>query len=159
MKELALQVLTARIEDQIRLGAQIGHVSNSASHPVNMATATSRSLPRLRSNQQRLLNRLDILSRKAEDLGQISAAVRCEELIGKHRGMFIDRQVADVAISNEPSVAEVLRMRRAKRLEAEFPKQHTKETTHATFATYAREGHQRVPQSRTCRPRLRSSGR
>ena len=73
-------------------------------------------------DQQRVLNRLDILSRKAENLGQISAAVRCEELIGKHRGMFIDRLVADVAISNEPSVAEVLRMRRAKRLEAEFPK-------------------------------------
>jgi hypothetical protein len=42
-------------------------------------------------DQKRVLNRLDILSRKAEELGQISAAVRCEELIGKHRGMFIDR--------------------------------------------------------------------
>jgi hypothetical protein len=45
------------------------------------------------------LNRLDILSRKAEHLGQISAAVRGEELIGKHRGMFVDRQVADVGQS------------------------------------------------------------
>src|SRR6266404_2390967 len=35
----------------------------------------------------------------------------------------------------------------------------TKESTHATFATYAREGHPRVPPSGTCRPRLRSSGR
>jgi hypothetical protein len=70
-------------------------------------------------DQQRVLNRLDMLSRKAEDLGQISAAVRCEELIGKHRGMFIDRQVADVTISNGPSVAEILRGRQAKRLEAE----------------------------------------
>ena len=60
-----------------------------------------------------------MLGRKAEDLGQISAAVRCEELIGKHRGMFIDRQVAEVAISSEPSIAEVLRMRRAKREERE----------------------------------------
>jgi hypothetical protein len=42
-------------------------------------------------DQKRVLNRLDVLSRKAEDLGQISAAARCEELIGKHRGMFIDR--------------------------------------------------------------------
>jgi Terminase small subunit len=66
-------------------------------------------------DQQRVLNRLDILSRKAEDLGQISAAVRCEELIGKYRGMFIDRQVADVAISSEPSIVEILRARRAKR--------------------------------------------
>lgn len=32
-----------------------------------------------------------VLSRKAEELGQISAAARCEELIGKHRGMFTDR--------------------------------------------------------------------
>jgi len=63
--------------------------------------------------------KLGILSRKAEDLGQISAAVRCEEFFGKHRGMFIDRQVADVAISNEPSVVEILRMRLAKRREAE----------------------------------------
>jgi hypothetical protein len=66
-------------------------------------------------DQQRVLNRLDILSRKAEDLGQISAAVRCEELIGKYRGMFIDRQVADVAISSEPSIVEILRARRARR--------------------------------------------
>jgi hypothetical protein len=73
-------------------------------------------------DQQRVLNRLDILSRKAEALGQISAAVRCEELIGRYRGMFIDRTVADVAISNEPSVAEILRGRRAKRL-AEQPKE------------------------------------
>jgi hypothetical protein len=42
-------------------------------------------------DQKRVLNRLDVLSRKAEELGQISAAARCEELIGKHRGMFIDR--------------------------------------------------------------------
>ena len=70
-------------------------------------------------DQQRVLNRLDVLSHKAEDLGQISVAVRCEELIGKHRGMFVDRQVAEVAISSEPSIAEVLRMRRTKREERE----------------------------------------
>ena len=38
----------------------------------------------------RVLNRLDVLSRKAEELGQISAAVRCEELIGKARFMFAE---------------------------------------------------------------------
>ena len=42
-------------------------------------------------DQKRVLNRLDVLSRKAEELGQISAAARCEELIGKQRGMFVDR--------------------------------------------------------------------
>jgi hypothetical protein len=39
-------------------------------------------------DRKRVLNRLDVLSRKAEELGQISAAVRCEELIGKYCGMF-----------------------------------------------------------------------
>jgi hypothetical protein len=43
-------------------------------------------------DQKRVLNRLDVLSRKAEELGQIAAAARCEELIGKHRGMFVDRR-------------------------------------------------------------------
>ena len=43
-------------------------------------------------DQKRVLNRLDVLSRKAEELGQIAAAARCEELIGRHRGMFIDRR-------------------------------------------------------------------
>jgi hypothetical protein len=42
-------------------------------------------------DQKRVLSRLDVLGRKAEELGQISAAVRCEELIGKQRGMFVDR--------------------------------------------------------------------
>ncbi len=50
---------------------------------------------------------------------KVMRPVRCEELIGKHRGMFIDRQVAEVAISGEPSIAEVLRGRRAKREERE----------------------------------------
>ncbi len=43
-------------------------------------------------DQKRVLNRLDVLSRKAEECGQISAAVRCEELIGKQRGMFVERR-------------------------------------------------------------------
>jgi hypothetical protein len=49
------------------------------------------------------------------DQSRVSAAVRCEELIGKYRGMFIDRHVADVAISSEPSVVDILRARRARR--------------------------------------------
>jgi hypothetical protein len=71
-----------------------------------LQAAAASTVAEISFDQQRVLNRFDILSRKAEDLGQISAAVRCEELIGKHRGMLIDRQVADVAISNEPSIAE-----------------------------------------------------
>src|SRR5258708_34038454 len=39
-------------------------------------------------DQKRVLNRLDVLSRTAEALGQISAAAKGEELIGKDRGSF-----------------------------------------------------------------------
>src|SRR5712692_597932 len=39
----------------------------------------------------RVLNRLDVLGRKAEELEQISVAVRCEELIGRERGMFVEQ--------------------------------------------------------------------
>src|ERR1035438_5506982 len=36
-------------------------------------------------DQKRVLDRLDVLSRKAEELGQISAAARCEGLIGDRK--------------------------------------------------------------------------
>ncbi len=39
-------------------------------------------------DRKRVLNRLDVLSKKAEELGEISVAVPCEELIGKECGMF-----------------------------------------------------------------------
>ncbi len=39
-------------------------------------------------DRKRVLNRLDVLSRKAEERGEISVAVHCEELIGKECGMF-----------------------------------------------------------------------
>lgn len=42
-------------------------------------------------DHQRVLSRLDTLSRKAEEAGQFSAAARCEELIGRSRGMFTDK--------------------------------------------------------------------
>jgi hypothetical protein len=39
----------------------------------------------------RVLNRLDVLSRKAEELGRFATAIRCERLIGKYCGMFAAR--------------------------------------------------------------------
>ena len=42
-------------------------------------------------NRTRVLHRLDHLSRKAENAGQLSVAARCEELLGKELGMFVDR--------------------------------------------------------------------
>ena len=43
-------------------------------------------------NRERVLNRLSELSREAQRKGQYSAAARCEELIGKEIGMFVDRR-------------------------------------------------------------------
>jgi hypothetical protein len=56
-----------------------------------LSHAAQSTAPTVSFDQARVLNRLDALSRKAEELGQISAAARCEELIGKARGMFVDR--------------------------------------------------------------------
>src|SRR5437016_2943881 len=54
-------------------------------------------------DQKRVLNRRDVLSRKAEALGQISAAAKCEELIGKERGMFVDRSGHTFQFNADPS--------------------------------------------------------
>jgi len=51
----------------------------------------------------RVLNRLDVLSKKAEELGQISAAAKCEELIGRARGMFVDRSEHTFEWDGDPS--------------------------------------------------------
>ena len=74
---------------------RLSDYSNSLLHPARVVhTLTLRNfvcdVKRCVAQGAWVLNRLDVLSRKAEDLGQISAAARCEELIGKHRGMFVD---------------------------------------------------------------------
>jgi hypothetical protein len=43
-------------------------------------------------NRERVLHRLSQLSQEAQQKGQYSAAARCEELIGKEIGMFVDRR-------------------------------------------------------------------
>jgi len=43
-------------------------------------------------NRERVLNRLSQLSHEAQQKGHYSAAARCEELIGKEIGMFVDRR-------------------------------------------------------------------
>lgn len=42
-------------------------------------------------NRERVLQRLSQLSYEAQQTGHYSAAARCEELIGKEIGMFVDR--------------------------------------------------------------------
>jgi hypothetical protein len=42
-------------------------------------------------NRERVLHRLSKLSNEAQQTGHYSAAARCEELIGKEIGMFVDR--------------------------------------------------------------------
>lgn len=42
--------------------------------------------------QDRVLGRLAYLSLKGDSLGQISAAARCEELLGKHINMWPDKR-------------------------------------------------------------------
>lgn len=42
-------------------------------------------------NRERVIHRLDSISRQAEASKQFGTAARCEELIGKHLGMFVER--------------------------------------------------------------------
>jgi hypothetical protein len=55
------------------------------------AAAAQASVQGVVCNQQRVLARLDMLGRQAEQDQKLAAAIRCEELIGRHLGMFIDR--------------------------------------------------------------------
>ena len=71
-------------------------------HEIQSLTAQS-TAEEVEFDQKRVLNRLDVLSRKAEALGQISAAAKCEELIGKERGMFVDRSDHTFRFNGDPS--------------------------------------------------------
>ena len=54
-------------------------------------TVAQTSVRRVALNRERVMNRLSELSHEAQQKGQFSAAVRCEELIGKQLGMFVER--------------------------------------------------------------------
>jgi hypothetical protein len=55
----------------------------------------------------RVLRRLDAISQAAEADGQYAAAKGCEELIGKHIGMFIERSL-NVSVSASSAHLEAL---------------------------------------------------
>jgi hypothetical protein len=55
------------------------------------AAGADSSTAAVRFDHERILSRLDELSRVAQEKGQLSAAVRAEELIGRARGLFIER--------------------------------------------------------------------
>jgi hypothetical protein len=54
-------------------------------------TAAQSTVAAVVLNRERVLNRLSQLGYEAQGKGQFSAAVRCEELIGKELGMFVQR--------------------------------------------------------------------
>jgi hypothetical protein len=55
------------------------------------AAAEQTSLQAILFDKQRVLSRLDGLGKKAEADGRLSDAIRCEELIGRSRGLFVDK--------------------------------------------------------------------
>jgi hypothetical protein len=67
------------------------------------ADVLERTTEEVAFDRNRVLNRLDVLSRRAEALGQISTSVRCEELIGRHRGMFVERSDPKFLLLMDPS--------------------------------------------------------
>ncbi len=69
----------------------------------HQANVLERPAEEVAFDQNRVLNRLDELSSRAEELGQISTSVRCEELIGKHLGLFVDRSDPKFLLEMDPS--------------------------------------------------------
>jgi hypothetical protein len=65
-----------------------------------LSTAAISTAAQVAFDKERVLNRLDVLSRKAEDLNQIAAAARCEELIGRLRGLFVEKVDASHSIKS-----------------------------------------------------------
>ena len=68
-----------------------------------IAKSTENAVEKLHIDRERVLNRLDVLSRQAEAKGNFSAAVRAEELIGKALGMFIDRSEGEFTFDGDLS--------------------------------------------------------
>jgi hypothetical protein len=56
----------------------------------------------VRFDRQRVLERLNELSRQAQLSKQWTAAVRAEELIGRASGIFVDRVEQDIDLDNPP---------------------------------------------------------
>ncbi len=59
-------------------------------------------------NRERVLQRLSQLSYEAQQTGHYSAAARCEELIGKEMGMFVDRSALLMDLDPAKLTPEVL---------------------------------------------------
>jgi hypothetical protein len=61
--------------------------------------------------------RLDEISRESQSAGQFGAAVRCEELLGRSLGLFIDRSLQLTGQLNDSHVSALLEVARRRREE------------------------------------------
>ena len=73
-----------------------------------LALAAISTAAKVAFDHERVLYRLDVLSRTAEQLKQMSAAVRAEELIGKARGLFIEKVEASHSITKIEDVPDAV---------------------------------------------------
>jgi len=80
--EAGAQSSASRLARNAKVAARIAELEAASAQASTAAVLFDRA---------RVLARLDELSRKAEAEGNFSAAIRAEELIGRNRGMFIDR--------------------------------------------------------------------
>ena len=71
-------------------------------------TAARSTAEALILNRERVLQRLSQLSNEAQQTGHYSAAARCEELIGKEIGMFVDRSALLWDIDPDKMTPEML---------------------------------------------------
>lgn len=66
---------------------------------------------------QRVRRRLHEISHASEGAGQFGPAVRCEELLGKAAGMWVDQSLQLTGVLNDSHVAALLQLARKRQLE------------------------------------------
>jgi hypothetical protein len=93
----------------------------SAELPIEQANValgppTGAATPAGRPNT-RVRRRLDEISHEAQAAGQFGAATRCEELLGRSIGMFIDRSLQLSGQLNDSHVSALLELARKRQAE------------------------------------------
>ena len=66
---------------------------------------------------ERVQRRLDEISHASQEAGQFGPAVRCEELLGRSVGMFIDRSLQLTGKLNDSHITALLELARKRQAE------------------------------------------
>jgi hypothetical protein len=100
-------------------GPRVGQIAVENLQKPAIVSALKRELARieLKISPERVQRRLDEISHEAQAAGQFGPAVRCEELLGRSIGMFIDRSLQLTGQLNDSHVTALLELARKRQAE------------------------------------------